>query len=431
MKAATADFIKRKDQYMSGIESRRVYRALMWFSLLFWVLAAVAAEGAETPEKAEAMKMLEKAMEQAKESGKPVTLDVGFEDPETVQAGDLVLVNYTASLEDGSLVYTTEAGIAGTGKKSDGFLKNESYGPEETVAGKPGFLAPVGGLVIGMKTGEKQTFTLPPEEIFGARDPKKISQFPTERRMPKKPVLDPQTYEGQFGKFPVLGKEVELTPYFKSRIVEVAENYVKLEALARGGERSEDPIGDIEVGIDGNEIVLHLTPRIGADFEMNNQKGKIVSTDGSTFTVDFNPPLAGKPVVIELEVVSLTKASAFKGMEIGWMEDHDKALEKAAAEQKPVVLMLYAPWCSWSKKLMNESMEDPRIKVMKDKFVWAKVNSETQKDIYQFYEQKGYPLTVLLSAEGEIIKKIDGYREAGALKKELEAALGMKVAKKK
>jgi uncharacterized protein YyaL (SSP411 family) len=113
------------------------------------------------------------------------------------------------------------------------------------------------------------------------------------------------------------------------------------------------------------------------------------------------------------------------------MEDHDKALEKAKKEKKPVVLMLYASWCSWSKKLMSESMEDARIKVMKDKFIWAKVDSEKQKDLYQFYEQKGYPLTVLLSSEGEVIRKIDGYKDAGSLKKDLEGALAPRVAQKK
>ena len=418
---------------MNRLRSRWLYRAVLLAVLLFWIVAAVTAKAAENTDKQKAMETLQKAMDQAKKDGKHVAIDVDPEEPGTVQPGDLVVVNYTASLEDGSLVATTRQKVAEDPKKkkSEVFMKRDSYAPEEILAGKPGSVPGIGDVVRGLKEGGKTVVTLPPENAFGPKDPEKVSQFPCERRMPRNPVLNPQTYVGQFGTFPIVGKEVDLTPYFKSRIVEVGEQYVKLESLATGDEKSEDAIGVIEVRIDGKEIVLHLTPRIGADFEMNNQKGKIVSTDGSTFTVDFNPPLAGKPVVLDLEVVSLTKASAFKGMEIAWMEDHDTALEKAKKEKKPVVLMLYAAWCSWSKKLMNESMEDPRIKLMKDKFIWAKVNSETQKDLYQFYEQKGFSLVVLLSAEGEIIGKIDGYREAGALKKELEGALGTKVAKNK
>jgi uncharacterized protein YyaL (SSP411 family) len=121
----------------------------------------------------------------------------------------------------------------------------------------------------------------------------------------------------------------------------------------------------------------------------------------------------------------------FKDMKIAWMEDHDKALDTAKKEDKPVFLLLYAPWCSWSKKIMDESMEDPRIKAMKDRFIWAKVNSEEQKDLYEFYEQKGYPLVVIVNPEGEVVKRIDGYKDGGALKKELEATLAQRVAKKK
>jgi FKBP-type peptidyl-prolyl cis-trans isomerase 2 len=416
---------------MNKLRSKWLYRGVLMAVLLFWIVAAVTAKAAENTEQQKAMETLQKAMEQSKQSGKPVVIDLGPEDPVTVQAGDLVVVNYTVSLEDGRLIATTSSKVAGDPKrkKSESFRNQDLFAAEEILAGGAGPVPGIGEMVVGLKKGGKKTVTLPPDKAFGPRDPKKTAQLPCERRMPKNPALDPRSYVGQFGTFPIVGKEIHLTPYFKSRIVEVAENFVRLESLAKGGEKGQEPFGTTEVQIEGEEIVIRLNPKLGADFEINNQKGKIVSTDGSTFTVDFNPPLAGKPVVLDLEVVSLTQASAFKGMEIAWMEDHDKALDKAKKEKKPVVLMLYAPWCSWSKKLMNEAMEDPRIKVMKDKFVWAKVNSETQKDLYQFYEQKGFPLTVILSPDGEIIGKIDGYREAGALKKDLEGALGTKVAK--
>jgi len=51
----------------------------------------------------------------------------------------------------------------------------------------------------------------------------------------------------------------------------------------------------------------------------------------------------------------------------------------------------------------------------------VKVNSDKEKKYYEQYGQKGYPLIVLLKADGTVIKKIDGYRDARALKGELEA----------
>jgi thiol-disulfide isomerase/thioredoxin len=239
--------------------------------------------------------------------------------------------------------------------------------------------------------------------------------------MPKTSFLDPGSYVARFGAFPIVGRDVDMTPYFKSRVTEVAEKHVKLEALAKGDEKSEGSFGTTVVKIEGDQIIITLTPTLGADFEMNNQKGRIVSTDGSTFTVDFNPALAGKNVVLDLEVVSLTKSSAFKGMEITWAEDYEKGLEKAKNEGKPSFVLLYADWCSWCHKIMDESMKDPRMKMLKDRFVWIKENSDKRKELYDFYEQKGFPLIVLLSPDGKLIGKIDGYRDGAALASELSS----------
>ncbi|WP_435550424.1 thioredoxin family protein [Desulfobacterium sp. N47] len=377
----------------------------------------------ESPEKKVAMKTLENAFQQAKQTGKSVSIDVGQEDPATVEKGDLALVNYTASLQNGSLIYTTIADIAKNTKKiiTDGVPKNEKFGPDEIVAGNTGFIPAVGSLVIGMKQGEKKTVTLPPEKAFGPSDPKKIAQFPCKIAMPKNLILDPRAYVEKFNAFPIVGREVELTPYFKSRVTEVAENHVKLSAMAKGGERSVDSFGTTVVNIEGDQIIIMLTPILGADFEMNDRKGKIVSTDGTTLTVDFNPPLAGKSVVLDLEVVSNTKASAFEGMEITWAQNYEQGIEEAKKEDKPVFLLLYAPWCGWSKKTMEDTMEDPRIKMLKDRFVWVKVNTDERKELYEFYQQKGYPLMIILDSKGEEIKRIDGYRDGAKLSAELKS----------
>jgi thioredoxin-like negative regulator of GroEL len=85
--------------------------------------------------------------------------------------------------------------------------------------------------------------------------------------------------------------------------------------------------------------------------------------------------------------------------------------------------VLYAGWCSWSKKLLTESLEDPRIKQMKDRFVWVKVDSDKEQAFKEAYQQNGFPMVVVLNSKGDVVKKIDGYRDAAALKKELEGVL--------
>jgi peroxiredoxin len=199
---------------------------------------------------------------------------------------------------------------------------------------------------------------------------------------------------------------------------------VKLEALIQEGARVQNEFGgSTEIRIEGDEVVLQLNPKIGTPFSVNGRKGIISAYDGNTFTVDYNHPVAGKPVVLDLEVLSLAKASTLKAMTLHWRVDHDTSLETAKAEGKPVVLVLYADWCGWSTRLLNETFNDPRIKFLSDQFVWVKVNSDKERDLKEFYEQDGFPMIVLLNSEGEVIRKIDGFRPAARLSEELKATI--------
>jgi len=205
---------------MNRLRSKWLYRGVLLFTLLFWIVAAVSARASDSKDKQKATNTLENAAKEAEKTGKAVDVNVQPPDPKKVEMGDLVLVNYTASLEDGSLIYTTLAKVAEDAKrkKSEGYLKNERFGPDETMAGKAGFMPAVGALAVGMKEGEKKNVTLQPENAFGSRDPKKMAQLPCEKRMPKIHVLEPRTYVSQLGTFPIVGKDVNLTPYFKSKV---------------------------------------------------------------------------------------------------------------------------------------------------------------------------------------------------------------------
>jgi thioredoxin-related protein len=241
--------------------------------------------------------------------------------------------------------------------------------------------------------------------------------------MPRVVRLAAHEYTSRYQAFPKPGQEVDWVPYFKARTLEITDTDVALELLAVDGQRVEEEFGVAEIGVAGEEVKITLTPRIGAPFAMQDREGRIVSTDGRSFTVDFNAPLAGRSAVVDVEVVSLVKASALKGKEIAWIEDHDQGLEAAKSQGKPVVLVLYADWCSYCKKLFDETLVDPRIKAVGDSHVWVRVNSDKEKRIHQLYEQNGFPLIVLINGRGEPVKKIDGYRDAGTLRREL-AALG-------
>ncbi|MFH1984379.1 MAG: thioredoxin family protein [Pseudomonadota bacterium] len=373
--------------------------------------------------KAEAVEMLNKAVERAKATGSTVHIDLPT-DPSRVEAGDLITVEYTVRLSDGALVRTTQP--AKTPKKTDTAAAMENRylsGPEEILAGDKGVFPGIGLSSVGLKIGEKKTVVVKPEDAFGATDPGKRINLPCIKMVPVRVNLPPAAWMERFNAFPVVGREVNLIPYFKARVLDVAENFVTLEFQVKDGLRIDEDFGSFDVSIVNDQIRMQLTPTIGAPFQMDpNQKGqgspqngRIVSTDGETFTVDFNHPLAGKDLHIDLEVVSLIKSTELANTTLPWMESLDGADTAARKAHKPSVLVLYASWCSWSKKLLSESLEDPRIKRMKDDFVWAKVDSDQDQEIKKQFNQNGFPLVVIKDAEGKEVKRFDGYTDAATL----------------
>ncbi len=91
-----------------------------------------------------------------------------------VESGDTISVDYTASLEDGTVFDTsieskaTEANLP----------PRQEYAPMTFTAGSGQMIKGFDHAVIGMKPNETKTVTIPPEDAYGKKDPKKIITIP-------------------------------------------------------------------------------------------------------------------------------------------------------------------------------------------------------------------------------------------------------------
>jgi thiol:disulfide interchange protein len=110
-------------------------------------------------------------------------------------------------------------------------------------------------------------------------------------------------------------------------------------------------------------------------------------------------------------------------LQIQWVEDYDKGIALAREQGKPAVLVLYADWCGFCKKLFGETLQDPRVKSFNDRFVWIKVNSDSEAKLKELYAQKGFPLIVILNLEGQPLDRMDGFKDAAAFREELVKTL--------
>ena len=347
--------------------------------------------------------------------------------------GDMATVAYTASLESGEVVRTTSYELAndpGT-KMIEGYQTPEAIGPQTIIIGASGDdpLTVVGEACQGMAQGARRKVVVPASKAFGLRNAKLMRNFDRTKVFPTQITLKADEYVKQFGSFPIANKTVNYNSYIEGRIVEVSEKGALLK-LTPTKETFDEDFGKASATVSGSKIEIFLTPKMGAAFDLDNRHGRVVAVDYSQFTVDFNDPLAGEKMVLDLELQSLTKADQLAGMEIHWIEDYDQGLEQAKRENKPAVLLLYADWCHFCKKMQSETLTDPRIKMMSDDFVWIKVNSDKNREYKEMYEQNGFPLTVVIDGSGEVLNSINGFRPASEFINELEKVNGKGSAQK-
>lgn len=343
-----------------------------------------------------------------------------------VQSGDLAWVRYTITDEKGLVGQGSAPAGDGTAKTDSAVTSPDQAVPAyPVVAGRPGDVPELDMAVIGMHLGERKHLVLPPEKGYGPRDEKRVIAFDRVREVPLKTSLPRVQFNRQFDIQPEKGAQFDMPPYGRATIDTVTDQEVSF-TLRPDLTPMQHDYGTTEVRVDKDKVLYTLTPRIGAQFSYEGKTGAIVATSDKKFTVDFNHPLAGRPVSLDLEVRDFKKASVLAGTSLHWTEDFEAAGTLAKKEDKPMAVMLYADWCAWCKRMFSETLTDPVIAAMADRFVWVKVNSDKNKEFMTRFGQKGFPMMVLLDQQGRVIEKRQGFQQVYPLYEALRHALESK-----
>jgi hypothetical protein len=98
------------------------------------------------------------------------------------------------------------------------------------------------------------------------------------------------------------------------------------------------------------------------------------------------------------------------GNPVDWYAWGPEALERARAEDKPILLSIGYSACHWCHVMARESFEDPQIGALMNRdFINVKVDREERPDLDQVYQAAhqmmsqgsgGWPLTMFLSPDG-------------------------------
>lgn len=420
---------------MSGKEKSMNRRTEMELFLIFviclmvlcCILAITSQAVAQVPSEEESLvrSKIEEAITEAKKTGR-TTINIYLdEDPGIVQTGDLVHADATLKLLDGSLVYTTIERVSRDQKHkmAKGYHEPDRFIPLEFLAGEETDIPGVGDAALGMKKGESKTIRLLSDDLPEAGGGKELRELSCTREMGLVLKKSKKEFVREFKQAPVVGQELFLSPYFMSSVIDLNEYDVFIENHAEDGKTTDEPFGSVTVHVEGDTVRTVLSPKTGEEFVIGAKTGKITSTNGSTFTVDLSERTEQEGMTLEIEVVSILKASAIRDRSIQWIEDHDEGMTAAGRDHKPSVLVLFSKNCSWCEKLFSETMDDPRIKALDDRFVWIRVDSSEHDEFKALYEQDGYPMIVVLSSGGDVLRKMSGYQDATTLRTELKACL--------
>jgi thioredoxin-like negative regulator of GroEL len=115
------------------------------------------------------------------------------------------------------------------------------------------------------------------------------------------------------------------------------------------------------------------------------------------------------------------------GQEVRWRHDYAAARKEAAAAGKPLLLDFGSEDCVWCRKLDATTFRQPAvIELLNDRFVPVKVDGQKDAWLSQTAGVEAFPTLVLLSSEGKILARHDGYADAGKLLPLLRQAIPTK-----
>ena len=94
---------------------------------------------------------------------------------------------------------------------------------------------------------------------------------------------------------------------------------------------------------------------------------------------------------------------------INW-HDYEKGMAKAKSEQKKIFLNFYADWCTYCKKMENETFKNAKVvSYLNKNFIPIIIDSDKERKIASDFNVKQLPTNWFLSEDGEKISRLPGF----------------------
>ncbi len=105
-----------------------------------------------------------------------------------------------------------------------------------------------------------------------------------------------------------------------------------------------------------------------------------------------------------------------------WCDEREKGdcLPATCQANARTIVVFHADWCSWCRKLKQETLSDPAVVEALKPFGKVSVDTETNGDTSDAYGVDGIPAIVILDKDCKEALRISGFVDAERLLKELD-----------
>ncbi len=277
-----------------------------------------------------------------------IILFSGCTGEKTVKKGDTISVNYTGSLENGTVFDTNIESVA---KEND--IIKPVYIPLKFKVGDAGMIEGLNEGVVGMKVGDKKKIIVPPEKGYGKVKPELINAYNIIENVSAKNITLPrffdislEQFEGTYGAghnksdtvlYP--GTNINLTILnisskvslsydlkegfqiftqnspWNMTVVNVNETNITIKPIVKKNDIIQFPLDEFQkmpwnstiIGITNENITLRHNAIPETKIQTMYGDMMTVRFNDTSFTIDQNHELAGKTLIFNVTLVSIEK----------------------------------------------------------------------------------------------------------------------------
>jgi FKBP-type peptidyl-prolyl cis-trans isomerase 2 len=224
---------------------------------------------------------------------------------DVAQSGDVVEVDYTGRFQNGTLFDTSSKDIA---VKAGIYNAMRYYQPIVFTIGLNEVIPGVEEAVVGMKTGENKTVTIPPEKAYGYWDKANVETIPRIRNSSRVEEIPLSIFYNVTGELPVAGKPVQVSgiPWVITVLAVNSEN-VTIMHNPQNGTVVPTAYGNSTLALTDDRIYARLDVNKGDKIISSMGVATVLDVTADSITVDANSELAGATLVYDLKLISINQ----------------------------------------------------------------------------------------------------------------------------